>query len=576
MLLTQLVERAQEVIHTQSRLRGLLRATRMITADLALPAVLHQTAAAARDLVGARYAALGVIAADGHLSEFVHVGMPDELVERIGQLPQGKGLLGALIDDPVPIRLAELGKDERSTGFPPGHPPMNSFLGVPVRVRDEVFGNLYLAESIRGEFSAEDEELATALAASAGVVIANARLYETAQDRHRWLQASAMITRELLSPNHGVERPLQLIAEQCHNVANAHLVTVLLPSDSSSTAANLAGLGGVGGRFDSETGAAPELRVEFAVGDAGEVEEMIGGLVPLDTSLAGRVFTSGQALRVSSAYGESAMTWSASVAIDVGPALVVPLKGSQRVHGVLTAARVRGATTFSADDLDMATGFATQASMAIELAEARSEQQRAAMFGERDRIATDLHDHVIQRLFATGLSLQSITGGLAPGRGRDRVITAITDLDETIKQIRTSIFQLHKAPKNGGSDVRARLLEVVTTLTPALGFEPSVRFEGVLEHVLDEPMVEDLLAVLREALSNIARHAVARSVVVTATAGGGRVALEVTDDGCGISQTGRRSGLANLRLRAEHRGGTLALGAGEPSGTRLTWTVPVT
>ncbi|HTK64255.1 MAG TPA: GAF domain-containing protein, partial [Pseudonocardia sp.] len=331
MLLAQLIDRAQEVMSTQSRLRGLLRATQMITADLALPVVLRQIALAARDLVGARYAALGVIAADGHLSEFVHVGMPDGLVAQIGQLPQGKGLLGALIDDPAPIRLDSLGQDERSSGFPPGHPPMDSFLGVPVRVKEEVFGNLYLAESTSGTFTAEDEELATALAASAGVVIANARLYEAAQDRHRWLQASAMITRQLLSPDpEGTGRPLQLIAEQCRDIAGADMVTVVLPTDGSVSGP-------------------PDLRVEIAVGTGGEMERLVGRSLSLDSSLAGRVFTSGQPLGTSNPY-ELVVTPALSDVIDVGPVLVVPLKGSQRMHGVLTVARLRGCAAFSAED----------------------------------------------------------------------------------------------------------------------------------------------------------------------------------------------------------------------------------
>ena len=556
-LLAQLIDRAQEVISTQGRLRGLLKATRMITADLALPVVLHQIAAAARDLVGARYAALGVIAADGHLSEFVHVGMPEGLVELIGQLPQGKGLLGALIDDPAPIRLDRLGEDERSSGFPAGHPPMDSFLGVPVRVRDEVFGNLYLAESTRGAFSAEDEELATALAASAGVVIANARLYEAAQDRHKWLQASAMITRRLLSPDpDGTGRPLQLIAERCGDIAGADLVTVVLPAEEA-----------VAGPRD--------LRVEIAVGQGSEVGPLVGRTVSVEASLAGRVFSSGEPLRVGNAQEETGVLPIGADTLDIGPVLVVPLKGSQRMHGVLTAARLRGSAAFTAEDLDMATGFASQASMAIELAEARAEQQRAAMFEERDRIAADLHDHVIQRLFATGLSLQSTIAGLPPGRGKDRILTAVTDLDDTIKQIRTSIFQLHRPSPTSGSEVRARLLEVIAALTPVLEFEPSIRFEGVLENVLDEAAVEDLLAVLREALSNIARHAGARTVVVSVACTGGRLTLEVIDDGAGLRPTNRRSGLANLSNRAESHGGAMTLTANEPSGTRLIWSIPV-
>ena len=198
-LLGQLVERAQEVLVTQGRLRGLLRATQVVTGDLALPVVLQRIVAAARDLVGARYAALGVIAPDGGLSEFVHVGMPDDAVEAIGHLPHGKGLLGALIDDPHPIRLRRIGEDPRSSGFPAGHPPMTSFLGVPIRIRDEVFGNLYLADSTRGEFTAEDEQLTLALAATAAAAIDRARLYQAAHARGEWLQATAAITQRLLS-----------------------------------------------------------------------------------------------------------------------------------------------------------------------------------------------------------------------------------------------------------------------------------------------------------------------------------------------------------------------------------------
>ena len=197
-MLAQLVERAHEVMTTQGRLRGSLRANHLVTGDLALSAVLRHIVDAARELVGARYAALGVVAPTGGLAQFVHSGMPPHTVAQIGHLPEGKGLLGALLDDPRSIRLRRIGDDTRSQGFPPGHPPMESFLGVSVRVRDEIFGNLYLTESERGEFTADDEELITALAATAGAAIANARLYESARTRGEWLQASAAVTRQLL------------------------------------------------------------------------------------------------------------------------------------------------------------------------------------------------------------------------------------------------------------------------------------------------------------------------------------------------------------------------------------------
>jgi GAF domain-containing protein len=229
-LLGQLVERATEVMATQGRLRGLLRANQAITSGLSLPAVLRRIAESARDLVGARYAALGVLASDGGLAEFVHVGLADERAARIGHLPEGKGLLGALIEQPQPIRLASIADDPRSCGFPPGHPPMTGFLGVPIRIREKVFGNLYLAESTRGEFTADDEELTKALAATAATVIDNARLYEAARDRGEWLRASAAITRRLLSANLDDEIEfLRLVAEHSRNIARADLVAVVLP-----------------------------------------------------------------------------------------------------------------------------------------------------------------------------------------------------------------------------------------------------------------------------------------------------------------------------------------------------------
>lgn len=552
-LLEQLVGRAQEVMATQGRLRGLLRANQLVIGDLALPAVLRRIVEAARELVGAHYAALGVIAHEGGLAEFVHVGMPEEAVARIGRLPQGKGLLGALIEDPRPIRLWCIADDERSSGFPPGHPPMASFLGVPIRVRDEVFGNLYLSESTKGQFSAEDEELTKALAATAAAAIDNARLYEASRTQGQWLRASAAITRRLLSADVGDPAdPLQLIAECSRDSAAADLVTVILPN----------GVGDVGG---------DDLHVEVAVGLG--AEGFLGRRVSMQGSLAGRVFTTGEPLRVTHP-GDVGLASVVSDEFDIGPMLVVPLLGSRRIHGVLSVGRVRGRPAFTADELEMASGFASQAAVAIELAEARAEQERATMLGERDRIAADLHDHVIQQLFATGLSLQSVATSLTEGRSRSRIQAAIGHLDDTISQIRTTIFQLHRTPERQAAGIRGQLLDVITDATHGLGFEPAVRFTGLLEDALAGDLVDDLLAVLREALTNIARHAHARSAEVDITTGDGRLILDVRDDGVGIDSTARSSGLANMQRRAEHHGGTLTIQRRDPTGTWLSWSVP--
>ena len=545
-LLAQLVDRAQEVMTTQGRLRGLLRATQAVTGGLSLPVLLYRIADAARELVGARYAALGVLAQDGGLAEFVHVGMDDRQAARIGQLPGGKGLLGALIEDPQPIRLARITDDSRSCGFPPNHPPMTSFLGVPIRIRDEVFGNLYLAESGRGEFTAEDEELIKALAATAATVIDNARLYEAARERGEWLQASASIARRLLSADLDEIEALRLIAEHSREVAHADLVTVLLPDDRDT------------------------LRVEVAVGAA--ADGVSGLRMSREGSLSGRVFTTGRALRMVAPDERADLHAAVPETLDAGPVLVVPLVGSHTTHGVLSVVRLRGRAAFTTEDLEMATGFANQASVALELARARADQQRAALLDERERIAADLHDHVIQRLFASGLSLQALAATLRPGGATDRLLATVADLDATISQIRTAIFALQQPPQATPRGLRARLLDVVTDVTPALGFEPALRFSGLID-TLPATLTDDLLAVLREALTNAARHAHATSVEVELTATTDRLTLDVRDDGSGIGDATRRSGLANLRHRAERHGGALTVDSG-PAGTRLVWIVP--
>jgi signal transduction histidine kinase len=569
-LLGQLVERASEVIVAQGRLRGLLHANQLIVGHLSLPDVLRGIVDAARELTGARYAALGIIAPSGGLSEFVHSGMPAETVDRIGHLPQGKGLLGALIEDPRPIRLGRIADDPRSSGFPDEHPPMGSFLGVPIRIRAEVFGNLYLTESTKGAFTSEDEELTRALAATAAVAIENARLYEAARTRGEWLQASAAIMRQLLSPEAITAEPLQVIAERSRDIAGADLATVLLPPAD-------------GDGLDVDG-----LHVDVAVGP--EATQLLGVDVPVAGSLAGLTFTTGEPLRLPHPLEpapecaqelaqepphESGLGLATFDAFEIGAEMTLPLRGPTRVLGVLTLTRNVGRQGFTAEDLDMAGGFANQAALAIELAAARAEQQRGEMLDERERIAADLHDHVIQRLFAAGLALQAAASGIVPGRSRDRVEATVEDLDTTIRQLRTSIFHLQQQPTAAGPQgIRARLLAVATEASTALGFDAAIRFSGVID-TLPEDVGDDLEAVLREALSNVARHAQAHCVDVDVTTGTGQLRLDVRDDGVGIGPTTRRSGLVNLGRRAARHGGTCTVEPAQPSGTRLSLCVPL-
>ncbi|WP_345418294.1 sensor histidine kinase [Pseudonocardia xishanensis] len=559
-LLEQLVDRAQEVIGVQGRLRGLLRANRTIITDLAPAAVLHRIAEAAREVVGARYAALGVLDGRGGLAEFVHVGMPPETAAAIGHLPEGKGLLGALIEDPHPIRLDDLTADPRGSGFPARHPPMTTFLGVPIRIRDEVFGNLYLTESTHGGFTAEDEELARSLAATAAVVIDNARQFETTHRRGEWLGATAEITRRMLEP--GGAPPLREIAEHAHRLAGADLVAVLLPDAERRT-----------------------LRVATAVGGpttSRPAAELVGHTSRIGASLCSHVLSTGEPLRLADAHDHPGLPPAMlEDAIDIGPVLVVPMAGIAQTTGVLAVARLRGRVPFREEDLRMAAGFATQAALALELADARAEAERSAMLDERERIAADLHDHVIQRLFASGLSLQGIAARLDPANAA-RLRAVVSDLDDTIAQIRTSIFGIRRRADDSDDGLRSGVLGVVTDAASALGHTPQLRFSGPVDTLLGSleagdraELVDDLCAVARESLANVAKHARASTVEVDLVAGDGELALVVRDDGVGLGPGGRRSGLANLRRRAERRGGRMTLTAVEPHGTRVDWTVPI-
>ncbi len=555
-LLVALVSRAQDVQGSQSRLRGLLRANQMIVSDLALPMVLRRIVEAACELVHAPYGALGVLAPGGGLQEFVHVGMDQDTVTRIGRLPEGKGLLGALMDDPRPIRLQVMADDPRSVGFPAHHPPMGSFLGVPIRVRDEVYGNLYLTGH-DGEVTAEDEELVLSLAASAGVAIENARLFEESRRRQRWLQASTEITRQLLSDEG--EEPLRLIARRLQQIADADAVNVILPTPDGQ-----------------------RLMVEVATG-AG-AEEITAQSYPIANTVSQRVIDSGLPILIDDLAAQQ-QTVHLSEVVAVGPLMVLPLVGTQRVRGALVVGRLHGNARFSSADLEMATTFANHAAIAVELTDARTDQQRMALLEDRDRIARDLHDHVIQRLFGAGLTIESVASGLDGDPRAQRLTRAVSDIDDTIRQIRTSIFQLRGPLGPQVGTVRVRLLEVVEEVSAQLGFAPEVGFTGPIESVIAAEVTDDLIAVVRETLTNVARHAVASCVWVhlEVAAAGERLSLEIVDDGVGIGAATRRSGLANLAQRAELYGGTMVLQSpviervapAQEGGTSLRWTIPL-
>jgi two-component system, NarL family, sensor histidine kinase DevS len=545
----QLVDQASVIMNAQERLRRLLNANRSIVQELSLPAVLHRIVDTARDVAGARYAALGVIGADGLLEQFLHVGMDDDVVREIGELPKGRGVLGALIDDPKPIRLARISDDARSSGFPDGHPPMTTFLGVPIRSRDAVFGNLYLTDRIDGgTFTAEDEELVLALAATAGVAIENARLYEESRRRQEWLRASGEISRQLLDPEADYSDTLHRIVTSVKRLAAADVVTLVRPTDEDPN----------------------QFEVVVATGAA--ERELIGLRYPKCDSIAWQAMQQGHGVRVEGADQQPEIYLHLRAYVPVSQAMALPLRGETGPRGAIVAGRIIPHAPFTDADLDMAEAFASQAAIALELSDARADQQRLGVLEDRDRIARDLHDHVIQRLFAAGLSLQSIAASVDDEAVDQRLTRTVDELDDTIRQIRTTIFALQE---ESSRSLRGTALAVVDQLTPLLPVRPEVQLVGPLETIADEAIIADVEAVLRESLTNVAKHARAAQIRVFVQADSKRLALTVIDNGIGLGQRIRRSGLANLNRRAERHGGHLDVGNSPEGGLRLQWSIPL-
>jgi signal transduction histidine kinase len=539
-LLQELRDRASDVLAVQGRLRGLLRANAAVTAELSLPAVLRRVVEAARHLLNARYAALGVIGSDGQLEQFVHSGMSCSVVESIGHLPRGHGVLGLLIREPVPIRLADLASHPASSGFPPSHPPMRSFLGVPIRVGEAVFGNLYVTERVDGgQFSAEDEQLATALAVTASGAIANARLFYESEHRRRWLVASSSLTNQLLTL--GSAQPLSIIAEQALTAAEADFATLELPHG--------------------------DTEVIVAAGAGALAADLEGRTAPLSDALSGQVMGTGQAIRIADYHDDGA----ADPALDIGPLIVAPLTAGERARGALVLGRASGTVPFTDSDLTMAAAFTRQAAVALELAESREAQAELMRMQDHDRIAGDMHDHVIQQLFAIGMGLQGLASITDDPSQRGRLSGYVDALDQAISAIRTTIFQL-RIDRQAPADFKTQILDIATQHTSQLGFSPTVRFAGPLNETVTDALAADVLAVIREATSNCARHAQATRLEISIELTNDRIVVEVVDNGRGIGTPSRSSGLASLRRRAERHHGTLTTTTPDGGGTHLTWT----
>lgn len=505
--------------------QGLFEAVVSVAAGLELTSTLRRIVQAAVTLSDATYGALGVLGPDGRVRNFIHVGMEDAVVAEIGDLPAGRGVLGLLIDHPVPIRIDDIGAHPSAAGFPAGHPPMRSFLGVPVRVRGRVFGNLYLTDKRTGDhFTAEDEHTVSALAAAAAVAIENARLFEFTKLRGLWLDGITRIDNAVLS-GATTDDLLHLIASTARSLTSAQVAAIAVPDVDGDVVVEI---------------------VDLAPGAS-------------DAGIMGTLIHEGEL-----------PAWEGTV-------LALPLRTPDRTLGILHLIWTDPADALDEEMAAVAESFAAQAAVNIVLAEARLERERLSIYEERDRIARDLHDLVIQRLFATGMQLQGATRHAdLPEDVRERIGRAVDDLDETIREIRQTIFALHETVDTASDSLRARVLREAAQSGVLLGFEPAVRFVGPVDTLAGPQLKEHVVAVLREALANAAKHAQARLVDVMVEADTTWLLLVVTDDGVGLADAGRRSGLANMSARAADLGGECTIErVSEAGGTRLRWRVPI-
>ncbi len=547
-LLDEVRDRIDRIRSARDRVDGLMEAMLTVTSGLELDDTLRTIVHTATSLIGARYGALGVRGHGHELIQFIYEGIDDDLRARIGNLPQGHGVLGILIDEPKPIRLGHLSGHPASVGFPPNHPPMHTFLGVPIRIRDEVFGNLYLTEKSGDQpFTEDDEVVVQALAAAAGVAIDNAHLYESARARHAWISATRDFTTEFLAGT-GSREVLGHLVEHVRELTASERAFVALSRDTDLPAEQVTALD-----LAAVAPALPSAPHELTTADCD----------------VGAVFRTGTPLRFTAGPGEELL--------GDGPVLMLPLHTAEADLGVLVTTRAAGASPYTDEILDLATAFASQAAVAMQLAASREQVQQLSVLTDRDRIARDLHDQVIQRLFAVGLHLQGTISRSNRPEVRQRIAESVDELQEVVQQIRTTIFDLHTSRPILGR-LRQRIEEAIRQHTADTSIDTTVRITGSLA-VLDSSLAAHTEAVVREAVSNAVRHSGAQHLSVEMHVGD-QVSIVVEDDGRGIPQDRRSSGLRNLADRAEECGGRFEIGtATKPGstgpGTRLRWTAPL-
>lgn len=547
-LLNEVRDRIDEIVESRDRLDGLLEAMLTVTSGLDLDSTLRTIVHTAIELIDARYGALGVRGNDHELAEFIYEGIDDATRREIGPLPQGLGVLEVLIDDPRPIRLENILGHAASVGFPVNHPPMRTFLGVPIRIRDEVFGNLYFSEKTSGQpFSEDDEVLTQALAAAAGIAIDNARLFEQSRTRQLWIEATRDIATELLG---GAEpaRVFRLVAEQALKLTNADVAFVAVPTDA-----------------DLPFNEVDELVIVEAAG-AVHRDAAVALTIPVTGNAIGGAFTARQPVLI------EALDVSVGVLVDPGPALIVPMRSTETVAGVAVMVRRVTGPAFGAEQLTMMAAFIDQAAVAWQLAVTQRRVRELDVLTDRDRIARDLHDHVIQRLFAIGLALQGTIPRTRSTEAQGRLADCVDDLQNVIQEIRTAIFDL-QGGASSSTRLRQRLDEVIAKFS-TVNLRTTVQYVGPLS-VVGPELADHAEAVVREAVSNAVRHSGASELTVVVKVEDD-LSIEITDDGRGLGDNVTQSGLANLRRRAEESNGAFTVGSATGGGTVLRWSAPLT
>jgi signal transduction histidine kinase len=542
----------------ERRLRRVLEIGSTVVSELDLEAVLHRVLEEARELTGARYAALGVLDADKEaLERFITVGTSDETRQQIGDPPHGRGILGLLIRDPRPLRLADLGADPRSYGFPPGHPPMGSFLGVPIVIRGEAYGNLYLTDKQDADvFDADDEEATELLAGWAAIAIDNARAYSSEQQRRveleqavHALEATTAIARALGGET-DLDRILELIVHRARALLAARNVVLLLNEND-------------------------ELRVRACAGPLADAVHDIR--IPIDGSVGGEIVRSMRSRRIDEVRTHLRFALAERVDAEVG--VLVPLVFRGRALGVLEAFDREDGVDFSADDEQLLVSFAASAATAVATAQtAANEALRRSMHAserERSRWARELHDDTLQQLAGLKMLLSGARRQGSAQRLEQAVGLALDQIDDSIAELRRLIVDLRPAALDdlGLADAVDSLVERVQRSS---GLKTTVRID-IGDERLPRALEDTAYRIVQEALTNVVKHAGATRIDVTLLCADETLRIGVVDDGSGLDPTVETGGfgLIGMRERVALASGTLTIAATPSGGTAIDVRLPL-